>query len=81
MQLYPNPIGDGQFRLRLPLALRNGPLKVRILDAKGATVRLLTLDAPATDEVPVNAGALARGTYLCEVSAGSVTQTVRFVQQ
>ena len=81
VQLYPNPIGDGQFRLRLPLALRNGPLKVRILDAKGATVRLLTLDAPATDEVPVNAGALARGTYLCEVSAGSVTQTVRFVQQ
>ncbi len=81
LQLYPNPTHTGELRLVLPQELRDRALDVRIVDARGAVVRRQTLAPAPGPEVVFYAGALAKGTYLCEVSAGGPKQTVRFVQQ
>ena len=80
LQLYPNPTRTGELRLVLPAELQGPPLAVRIIDARGAVVRRQTLAPAQAQEVSFFAGALAKGTYLCEVSGGGQKQTVRFVQ-
>ena len=67
--------------LVLPPSLRGVPLAVRVLDMRGAVVARQLLPAAATAEVSLTLGALARGQYQCEVSAGAVRKTVRFQQQ
>ncbi len=83
LQLYPNPTPDGQLQLLLPTALLSASLQVRIIDAKGALVRHLTLDAPPTGTylTTLDAGYLAKGTYICEVRANGNRQWVRFLQK
>jgi serine protease AprX len=79
--LYPNPSGDGPLMLVLPPALRGQPLRVRVLDARGAVVVKQDLPATTASETPLRLGRLAKGFYTCEVSAGSTRSTVKFVQQ
>ena len=79
--LYPNPRGTGALMLVLPAALRGAPLAVRVLDMRGAVVARQQLPATTAAEVALKLGVLAKGQYLCEVSAGPVRQTVRFQQQ
>ncbi|MGI4886067.1 MAG: S8 family peptidase [Janthinobacterium lividum] len=79
--LYPNPTHTGQLLLVLPPALQGQALEVRIVDARGAVVRRLALAPAGAQEVALDAGTLAKGTYLCEVRGGGQQQTVRFVQQ
>ena len=81
LALYPNPHGSGALTLVLPAALRGVPLAVRVLDMRGAVVARQQLPATQAAEVALKLGVLARGQYLCEVSAGSVRQTVTFQQQ
>lgn len=81
VQLYPNPTRTGELRLVLPAEWQNRPLDVRIVDARGAVVRRQALAPVGALEAVLYAGPLAKGTYLCEVSAGGQQQTVRFVQQ
>ena len=81
LTLYPNPRGTGALMLVLPDALRGMPLAVRILDVRGAVVLRQQLAASSAAEVALRPGALARGQYVCEVSAGAVRKTVRFQQQ
>ncbi|MDQ2794446.1 MAG: S8 family serine peptidase [Bacteroidota bacterium] len=81
LALYPNPRGSGALMLVLPAALRGVPLVVQVLDVRGAVVARQQLPATAATEVTLKLGMLAKGQYLCEVSAGSVRQTVRFQQQ
>ena len=80
LALYPNPSGDGPLTLVLPAELRGQALRIRVLDARGAVVAQQQL-AAATAEAPLQLGRLAKGTYTCEVSAGSARHTVKFVQQ
>ncbi|MGY3087192.1 serine protease AprX [Hymenobacter sp. UYAg731] len=79
--VYPNPIGNGLLTLVLPAALRGQPLRVRVLDARGAVVVQRQLLATNDGETPLRLGPLAKGSYICEVSAGSTRRTVKFVQQ
>ena len=81
LTLYPNPRGAGALMLVLPAALRGTVLTVRILDMRGAVVVRQQLPATAAAEVALRLGPLAKGQYLCEVSAGTTRQTVRFQQQ
>ena len=81
LTLYPNPRGTGALVLVVPAALRGVPLAIRILDVRGAVVSSQQLPASSAAEVVLRLGALARGQYLCEVSAGAVRKTVRFQQQ
>ena len=81
LALYPNPRGTGVLMLVLPAALRGVPLAVRVLDVRGAVVARQQLMASPATEVELKLGPLARGQYLCEVSAGAVRQTVQFQQQ
>ncbi|WP_082115784.1 S8 family serine peptidase [Hymenobacter terrenus] len=79
--LFPNPSGEGSLTLSLPAALRGQPLRVRVLDARGAVVVQQQLPATTNTEVPLRLGRLAKGAYTCEVSAGKSRRTVKFVQQ
>ncbi|GAB3308225.1 S8 family serine peptidase [Hymenobacter humi] len=79
--VFPNPTGDGQLTLALPADLRGQPLRVRVLDARGAVVAQQELPAAAGSRAPLKLGRLAKGVYVCEVSAGTALQTVKFVQQ
>ncbi|MFD2717741.1 S8 family serine peptidase [Hymenobacter monticola] len=79
--LYPNPSGDGPLTLVLPAALRGQPLRVRVVDARGAVVLQQQLPAASGRELPLRTPRLAKGAYTCEVSAGTARQTVKFVQQ
>lgn len=81
LTLYPNPRGTGALMLVLPPALRGAPLTVRVLDMRGAVVARQQLPASTAAEVALRLGPLAKGQYLCEVSAGKTRQTVRFQQQ
>ncbi|MFD1469553.1 S8 family peptidase [Hymenobacter caeli] len=81
VQLYPNPTRTGQLLLVLPAELQGQALEVRIIDARGAVVRRQAVAPAGPQEISVSAGALAKGTYLCEVSGGGQKQVVRFVQQ
>jgi subtilisin family serine protease len=79
--IYPNPAGTGQLTLVLPTALQGKPLLVRVIDARGAVVASQQLAASAGSSSPLQLGLLAKGAYVCEVSAGEVRRTVKFVQQ
>ncbi|OGX85145.1 hypothetical protein BEN47_02085 [Hymenobacter lapidarius] len=79
--LYPNPTGDGALTLALPEALRGQPLRVRIIDGRGALVTQLQLPAATGSEVALRLGHLAKGAYTCEVSAGNTRRSARFVQE
>ncbi|MDB5270043.1 MAG: hypothetical protein JWP58_3083 [Hymenobacter sp.] len=79
--IYPNPTGNGLLTLVLPAVLRGQPLRVRVLDARGAVVVQRQLPAAVGEEAPLHLGQLAKGSYTCEVSAGSTRRTVKFVQQ
>ncbi len=79
--IYPNPKGTGPLTLVLPTDLRGQPLTVRLLDARGAVVLRRELPATALSEVALPLAPLAKGAYTCEVSAGNVRRTVKFVQQ
>ncbi|WP_210515450.1 S8 family serine peptidase [Hymenobacter terricola] len=79
--LFPNPSGDGPLTLVLPAALRGQALRVRVLDARGAVVDRQQLPATAGSQAPLQLAHLAKGAYTCEVSAGSLRRTVKFVQQ
>ena len=79
--LFPNPSGDGPLTLTLPAALRGQPLRVRVLDARGAVVAQQQLSATAGSQAPLRLAHLAKGAYTCEVSAGATRRTVKFVQQ
>ena len=81
LALYPNPRGGGALMLVLPAALRGALLAVRVLDVRGAVVARQQLPATNATEVALRLGPLAKGQYLCEVSAGTVRQVVRFQQQ
>ncbi|MBD2769028.1 S8 family serine peptidase [Hymenobacter sp. BT664] len=81
LSLFPNPTGDGPLTLALPPALRGQPLHIRVLDARGAVVAQQQLPAASGSEVVLRFGRLAKGAYVCEVSAGATRQTVKFVQQ
>ncbi|HEX8657549.1 MAG TPA: S8 family serine peptidase [Hymenobacter sp.] len=81
ISLYPNPTGEGPLTLTLPAAWRGQPLRVRVLDARGAVVAQQQLPASTSGEVPLRLGRLAKGEYICEVSAGTTRRTVKFVQQ
>ncbi|MBF9220376.1 S8 family serine peptidase [Hymenobacter ruricola] len=81
LALFPNPTGDGALTLVLPEALRDQPLRLRVLDARGAVVAQQQLGATSASEVAVQLGRLAKGAYTCEVSAGATRRTVKFVQQ
>ncbi|GAA4023744.1 S8 family serine peptidase [Hymenobacter glaciei] len=81
LALYPNPRGAGAVMLVLPPSLYGVPLTVRVLDARGAVVARQQLPATNAAEVALKLGVLAKGQYLCEVSTGTVRQTVRFQQQ
>lgn len=81
LSLYPNPTGNGQLTLVLPAVLRGQPLRVRVLDTRGAEVIQRQLPAVDGEEVPLRLGPLAKGIYTCEVSTGSTRRTVKFVQQ
>ncbi|GAB3846790.1 S8 family serine peptidase [Hymenobacter terrigena] len=81
LSLYPNPTGSGPLTLVLPAVLRGQPLRVRVLDVRGAVVAQRQLPAAAGEEAPLHLGLLAKGTYTCEVSAGKTRRTVKFVQQ
>ncbi|MDO7851784.1 S8 family serine peptidase [Hymenobacter convexus] len=79
--LYPNPSGDGPLTLVLPAVLQGRPLRVRVLDARGAVVQQEQLPATRGAEVSLRTARLARGVYTCEVSAGTTLKTVKFTQQ
>ena len=79
--LFPNPSGDGPLTLVLPVELRGQPLRVRVLDARGAVVARQQLPAATGSEAPLLLVHLAKGIYTCEVSAGRTRRTVNFVQQ
>ncbi|MCI1187579.1 S8 family serine peptidase [Hymenobacter sp. DH14] len=81
LTLYPNPRGTGALILVLPPALRGTALAVRVLDMRGAVVARQQLPATQAAEVALKLGPLAKGQYLCEVSAGATRQAVRFQQQ
>ena len=78
--LYPNPTA-GLLTLVLPVDLRGHALQVLVRDVRGAVVARLQLPAPTGPEAPLHLPILARGQYLCEVSTGEQTRTVRFEQQ
>ena len=80
LAVFPNPSGVGPLTLALPEELRGQPLRVRVLDARGAVVARQQLPAAAA-EAPLALGRLAPGRYVCEVSAGAVRRAVAFVQQ
>ena len=79
--IYPNPNGPGPLTLVLPANLRGQLLTVRLLDARGAVVLRRELPATLLSEVALPVAPLAKGAYTCEVSAGVIRQTVKFVQQ
>jgi serine protease AprX len=79
--VYPNPSGDGAVTLVLPDALRGQPLRLRVLDARGAVVTQQQLPATAAGELPVRLGRLAKGAYTCEVITENARRSVKFVQQ
>ena len=78
--IFPNPAGDGQLTLALPAALRGRPLRLRVLDARGAVVVDQQLPASPGPAVPLLLQRLAKGVYTCEVSVGVARQTVKFAQ-
>ena len=80
LALYPNPTA-GLLTLVLPADLRGRALRVLVRDVRGAVVATLQLSAAAGPEAQLRLPNLARGQYLCEVSAGEQTRTVRFEQQ
>ena len=70
--LYPNPSGDGPLTLVLPAALRGQPLRVRVLDARGARGGAAAAAGHHRQpRLPCELGRLAKGAYTCEVSAGN----------
>lgn len=79
--IFPNPNGDGPLTLVLPMALRGQTLRLRVLDARGATVVQQELPAGSSGEIPLRLGRLAKGVYTCEVSGSTTRRTVKFVQQ
>ena len=79
--VFPNPTGDGVLTLTLPGAMRGQPLMVRVVDARGAVVAKQELPAAAGSRSPLRLGHLAKGVYTCEVTAGAILRTVKFVQQ
>lgn len=81
LALFPNPRGTGNLMLVLPMALRGVSLAVRVFDVRGAVVARQQLPPSIAAEVALRLGVLAKGQYQCEVSAGSVRQTVRFQQE
>jgi len=81
LRVFPNPTGDVPITLALPAELRGQPLHVRVLDARGAVVARQELPASSSAEALLRLRRLAKGVYVCEVSAGDVRRTVKFVQQ
>lgn len=81
LALYPNPRATGALTLVLPASLRGMPLSVRVLDMRGAVVARQQLPAATAAEVALKLGTLAKGQYICEVTAGAVRQSVQFQQQ
>ncbi|MCC3152938.1 S8 family serine peptidase [Hymenobacter sp. BT770] len=80
LTLFPNPTGDGPVMLFLPSPMRGQPLLVRVVDARGALVAEQQLAAVAGSRTPLQLGRLAKGVYICEVSAGTTRRSVKFVQ-
>ena len=81
LTLFPNPTGDGPIMLALPSPMRNQPLLIRVIDARGAMVAQQLLPAVAGSRTLLQLRHLAKGAYVCEVSAGTTRRTVKFVQQ
>ena len=81
LRLFPNPSGDGPLTLALPVGMQGKPLRVRVLDARGAVVAQQQLPASSSPDVPLRLGHLAKGEYICEVSTETTRSTVKFVQQ
>ncbi|GAA4358134.1 S8 family serine peptidase [Hymenobacter saemangeumensis] len=81
LAIFPNPSGDGPLMLALPAELRGRALRVRILDTRGATVSQQQIPATTAGEAAVRLGKLAKGSYVCEVSAGETRRTATFIQQ
>jgi subtilisin family serine protease len=81
LALYPNPSSDSQLTLELPLELRNKPLQVRVLDAKGAVVTQLALAATAAPTASLQLPYLAKGAYVFEVTTGTLRRTAQFIKQ
>ena len=80
LSVFPNPAGS-ELTLQLPEAFRRQPLRVRILDVRGAVVHEQQLAAPGQAQLPLHLPVLRAGTYVCTVEAGAETRTVRFVRQ
>ncbi|TFZ65690.1 peptidase S8 [Hymenobacter sp. UV11] len=85
LAIFPNPSHLDELMLALPPRLRGQALRVRLLDARGATLSEQLVPAGAASSVSLRlpAARLAPGTYLCRVQpvAGGTVQTVRFVRQ
>ncbi|SFP88098.1 S8 family serine peptidase [Hymenobacter arizonensis] len=81
LSLFPNPTGDGAVTLALPSVLRGKPLRVRVLDARGAVVATQQVAATASSTAGLQLGRLAKGNYTCEVSTRDARRTVKFTQQ
>ena len=81
LAVYPNPLGVGQLTLVLPSDLRGQKLSVRILDVRGAVAARQELSGTIGSEVQLHLNTLAKGQYICEVSAAGAVRTVRFEQR
>jgi hypothetical protein len=77
--LYPNPVKD---RLTLSLvSSTNEKITVTITDLAGKTVKQVNTSVIAGDNnLDLNVGSLAAGSYYIKVISGSVTKTTQFIK-
>jgi predicted outer membrane repeat protein len=81
-QNYPNPF-NASTRITFSVADRSN-VRIEIFDIKGALVKTLVNEALTAGEYPVvwdgtdnNNSVIASGTYICKMTAGDFTQTVK----
>ena len=75
--LYPNPVSDQVF---LRPGTLTGNAVVKIVDSKGAVVKILSLSI-GTADIPINVSQLQPGNYLVSIHAGEMVEMVRFVKE
>ncbi|WP_159452101.1 S8 family serine peptidase [Hymenobacter roseosalivarius] len=80
LAVYPNPARNDALFLQLTPELQNVALVVRLIDSRGRVVVEQKAPATSAPQVELRPGVLAKGTYTCDVRAGRVRRSVRFVK-
>jgi subtilisin family serine protease len=80
LAVFPNPTRDDALFLQLTPEFQNVALQVRLIDSRGRVVVEQKVPATSAPQVELRPGVLAKGTYTCDVRAGRVRRSVRFVK-